>query len=99
VRAHSLCDLITGTMIEVVIERWKNAQGETDFRWSVWSDGDRIEMGSNAHSNGDDCEGKLLGFAGAYSTKSPTRLQNSNTAPAFLFQPQVLTSPSTNAGG
>ena len=26
-----------GTMIEIVIERRTNAQGETDFRWSVGS--------------------------------------------------------------
>jgi len=49
-------------MIEVVIERWTNAQGETDVRWSVWNDGERIEMGSNAHSNGDDCEAEAIGF-------------------------------------
>ncbi len=32
-------------MIEIVIERWINAEGQTDSRWSVWSDGYRIQMG------------------------------------------------------
>ena len=33
------------TMIEIVIERWTNAEGETGFGWSVWSEGHRIQMG------------------------------------------------------
>ncbi len=51
-----------GTMFEIVIERWSNTQGETDFRWSVWSDGDRIEMGQNTHSEADDCEAEAVEF-------------------------------------
>ncbi len=43
------------TMIEIVIERWTNAEGQTDFRWSVWSDGYRIQMGQSPHSTAEDC--------------------------------------------
>ncbi len=49
-------------MIEIVIERWTNAKGGTDFRWSVWRDGYRIQMGPNAHSTADDCEAQALEF-------------------------------------
>jgi hypothetical protein len=41
-------------MIEIMIERWTNAEGETDFRWSVWRDGFRIQMGPEAHSTVED---------------------------------------------
>ncbi len=50
------------TMIEIVIKRWTNTEGETDFRWSLWSDGYRIQMGENVHSCADDCEAQALEF-------------------------------------
>ena len=50
------------TMIEIVIERWTNAKGETDFRWSVWDEGHRIQMGENVHSHADDCEAQAVEF-------------------------------------
>jgi len=31
--------------IEIVIERWVNLDKSTDFRWSVWRDGARLQMG------------------------------------------------------
>ncbi len=49
-------------MIEVVIERWTNTEGETDFRWSVWSDGYRIQMGASPQSTAEDCEAQALEF-------------------------------------
>ena len=49
-------------MIGAVIERWTNTQGKTDFRWSVWGDGHRIEMGQNTHSDADDCEAEAVEF-------------------------------------
>ena len=50
------------TMIEIVIERWTNAKGETDFRWSVWDEGNRIQMGENVHSRANDCEAQAIEF-------------------------------------
>ncbi len=50
------------TMIEIVIERWTNAEGQTDFRWSVWSDGHRIQMGPSPYSTAEDCEAQALEF-------------------------------------
>ena len=32
-------------MIEVIIERWDNADGSTNYLWSVWSEGRRIHIG------------------------------------------------------
>ena len=49
-------------MIEMMIERWTGSEGTTDYRWSVWKDGHRIEMGNRAFSNSDDCESEALEF-------------------------------------
>ncbi len=49
-------------MIEIMIERWTNAKGETDFRWSVWSNGSRIQSGPNLHSTVEDSEAEALEF-------------------------------------
>ena len=43
-------------MIEVMIERWVNPDSATDYRWSVWRDGQRLAMGNQPYSNQDDCE-------------------------------------------
>jgi len=51
-------------MIEIVIERWTNAEGETAFNWSVWGGGHRIQMGENTHSSADDCEVEAVEFFG-----------------------------------
>jgi hypothetical protein len=32
-------------MIEIVIERWKQRDGQVDFLWSIWRDGKRQTMG------------------------------------------------------
>ena len=53
---------MTDTMIEIVIERSTNAEGETTFRWSVWNDEQRIEMGRTTHFNAADCEEKAVEF-------------------------------------
>jgi hypothetical protein len=49
-------------MIEIVIERWTNAEGETAFQWSVWGEGHRIQMAANTHANADDCEVAAVEF-------------------------------------
>ncbi len=62
------------TMIEIVIERWTNTEGETDFRWSVWSDGYRIQMGENVHSRADDCEAQAVEFCWRKLGRKPDRI-------------------------
>lgn len=32
-------------MLEVMIEQWRNADGTTDFLWSAWQNGQRVQMG------------------------------------------------------
>lgn len=32
-------------MIEIIVERWTAIGGNVDFRWSVWRDGRRVDMG------------------------------------------------------
>jgi hypothetical protein len=31
-------------MVEVIIERWTNPDGSTNFMWSVWQNGNRVQM-------------------------------------------------------
>ncbi len=38
-------------MLEVFIERWCTPDGTVDYRWSVWRDGRRVEMGREAQSS------------------------------------------------
>ncbi len=64
-------------MIEIIIERWTNADGATDFRWSVWRDGHRIQMGPNAHSSAEagEREAREFGRRGlGYEPDKLTRL-------------------------
>lgn len=42
-------------MIEVMIEQWKNLDGTTDYQWSVWREGARVEMGG-PFATGDAAE-------------------------------------------
>ncbi len=42
-------------MLEVMIERWSNAVGSIDYRWSVWRDGSRLGMGG-PHATADAAE-------------------------------------------
>ncbi len=32
-------------MLEIMIERWTALDGTVDYRWSVWRDGRRVQMG------------------------------------------------------
>ncbi len=49
-------------MIDIIIERWIDADGKTDYLWSIWGEGHRIAMGSRKHANGEDCEHEALAF-------------------------------------
>ncbi len=49
-------------IIEVVIERWTGADGTTEYRWSLWRDEYRIEIGRKAFTDADDCETEALDF-------------------------------------
>lgn len=32
-------------MLEIVIERWRGLDGAVAYRWSLWADGRRLQMG------------------------------------------------------
>lgn len=47
--------------LEIVIERWQGLDGKTDFRWSVWHEGKRIQMGG-AFGEAAACEAEAQQF-------------------------------------
>jgi hypothetical protein len=47
--------------LEIVIERWQGLDGKIDYRWSVWQDGKRLQMGS-AFSEIPACEAEAQLF-------------------------------------
>ncbi len=49
-------------MIEIVIERSSNAEGETTFHWSVWEDDQKIETGKTTHFSTTECESTAVEF-------------------------------------
>lgn len=59
-------------MIEIVIERWTGPNG-TEFRWSLWRDGMRIDMGPS-HANADDAEEEAREFCISALGREPDRV-------------------------
>ncbi len=64
----------SSTMIEIVIDRWTNAEGQTAFNWSVWSEGHRIEMGENTRRNAEDCEAEATEFCWRKLGRKPDKV-------------------------
>jgi hypothetical protein len=48
-------------MVEVVIERWVNADGSTDHLWSLWQDGSRAQYGRK-HDSSEAAETEALEY-------------------------------------
>ncbi len=44
-----------GVVTELIIEQWTNLNQSVDYRWSVWVDGRRVQMGG-PHKTADDSE-------------------------------------------
>ena len=61
-------------MFEVVIERWTGPDSTTEYRWSVWRNGYRIEMGNKAFSNSDNCENEALEFCWKELGQKPDKI-------------------------
>jgi hypothetical protein len=61
-------------MIEIVIERWTNAEGETAFNWSVWGEGHRIQMGEITRRNAEDCEVEAVEFCWRKLGRKPDKV-------------------------
>jgi hypothetical protein len=62
------------TMIEVIIERWTSLKKSTDFRWSVWRDGSRIQMGG-PHGTCDESEREALEYCQSSLRRKPDRIE------------------------
>ena len=61
-------------MIEIVIERSTNAEGETAFNWSVWGEGHRIQMGEITRRNAEDCEVEAVEFCWRKLGRKPDKV-------------------------
>jgi hypothetical protein len=50
--------------LEIVIERWQGLDGKVDYRWSVWDQGLRVQMGG-AFPEAGTCEAEAQAFCEA----------------------------------
>lgn len=53
---------MTTTMIEIVIERSANAEGETTYSWSVWNGDQQVETDRTPHFSAAECEANATEF-------------------------------------
>ena len=60
-------------MLEVIIERWANPDGSTDYMWSVWRNGNRIRMGG-AYPASEAAEADAFEFCAETSNGTPDRV-------------------------
>ncbi|MGH6961802.1 MAG: hypothetical protein ACREE7_15075 [Dongiaceae bacterium] len=60
-------------MIEIIIERWNNLDKSIDFRWSVWRDGRRLQMGGPT-STAEASEAEALDYCRHSFGREPDRL-------------------------
>jgi hypothetical protein len=61
-------------MIEIIIERWTSLAKSTDYRWSVWHDGNRIQMGG-PHDSGEKSEADALKYCRTTLGRGPDRIE------------------------
>lgn len=57
-------------MIEIMIERWSQRDGSTDWLWSLWQDGERKHMGG-AHSSAESAEMEARAVCQKYLMQPP----------------------------
>ena len=60
-------------MIEIIIERWSNRDGTTDFLWTLWRDGSRVHLGER-HGNAESAEGDAIAFCHQAFGMQPDRV-------------------------
>lgn len=60
-------------MIEVIIERWTQRDGRTDFLWSIWQDGKRVGMGQPL-GTADQAEAEALELCRRALRREPDRI-------------------------
>ncbi|MGF1609251.1 MAG: hypothetical protein ACFCUQ_07640 [Kiloniellales bacterium] len=60
--------------LEVIIERWNNADGSIDYLWSVWHAGRRVHMGGKFPS-ADAAKSEAVTFCRASFGVAPERVR------------------------
>jgi hypothetical protein len=60
-------------MIEVIIERWTQRDGRTDFLWSIWHNGKRAAM-SEPLGSSDEAERAALETCRRLLKRDPDRV-------------------------
>ncbi len=53
---------MTTAMLEIVIVRSANAEGETTYSWSVWNGDEQIEVGRTRHFSAAGCEASAVEY-------------------------------------
>jgi hypothetical protein len=60
--------------IEVIVERWVNLDKSTDFRWSIWRDGTRVQMGG-PHPSAEASEQEARAFCRKSLGRDPDHVE------------------------
>lgn len=60
-------------MVEVIVERWSGFDGTVEYRWSLWRDGKRLQMGG-PHPTGAACETEARAFCERTIGAAPDRV-------------------------
>lgn len=60
-------------MLEVMIERWSNRDGSTDYLWSLWHDGRRVQMGGK-HKSAEESEQAARDYCAQALRRAPDRV-------------------------
>ena len=60
-------------MLEVIIERWNDPDGSTDYVWSVWRNGNRIQM-SGTYPTSEAAEADASEFCAETLNGTPDRI-------------------------
>lgn len=60
-------------MLELIIECWTALDGKVDYRWSVWRDGRRTQMGG-ANATAELCETAGLAYCREELDRAPDRI-------------------------
>lgn len=60
-------------MLEVIVERWSSFDGTIEYRWSLWRDGKRLQMGG-PHDNAAASEADARTFCERALDAEPDRV-------------------------
>ena len=60
--------------IEVIVERWTNPDKSTDYRWSIWRAGTRVQMGG-PHASAEASERDAVAFCRKNFQRAPDRIE------------------------